>query len=151
MTLITHPHPTRIKAVTVDAADPHKLAQFWGFALGYVLQPPPEGFETWEAFADALDLSAEEQERYSAVIDPHGVGPRILFQKVPEKKIVKNRWHLDIDVIDRSLPEDQHDRNREARISALIKRGATEVARFDEPVGKWVVMTDPEGNEFCVL
>ena len=151
MTLITHPHPTRIKAVTVDAADPNKLAQFWGFALGYVLQPPPEGFETWEAFADALDLSAEERERYSAVIDPHGVGPRILFQKVPEKKIVKNRWHLDIDVIDRSLPEDQHDRNREARISALIKRGATEVARFDEPVGKWVVMTDPEGNEFCVL
>ena len=151
MTLITHPHPTRIKAVTVDAADPNKLAQFWGFALGYVLQPPPEGFETWEAFADALDLSAEERERYSAVIDPHGVGPRILFQKVPEAKIVKNRWHLDIDVIDRSLPEDQHDRNREARISALIKRGATEVARFDEPVGKWVVMTDPEGNEFCVL
>ncbi len=151
MTLITHPHPTRIKAVTVDAADPNKLAQFWGFALGYVLQPPPEGFETWEAFADALDLSAEERERYSAVIDPHGVGPRILFQKVPEKKIVKNRWHLDIDIIDRSLPEDQHDRNREARISALIKRGATEVARFDEPVGKWVVMTDPEGNEFCVL
>ena len=151
MTLITHPHPTRIKAVTVDAADPNKLAQFWGFALGYVLQPPPEGFETWEAFADALDLSAEERERYSAVIDPHGVGPRILFQKVPEKKVVKNRWHLDIDVIDRSLPEDQHDRNREARISALIKRGATEVARFDEPVGKWVVMTDPEGNEFCVL
>ena len=151
MTLITHPHPTRIKAVTVDAADPNKLAQFWGFALGYVLQPPPEGFETWEAFADALDLSAEERERYSAVIDPQGVGPRILFQKVLEKKVVKNRWHLDIDVIDRSLPEDQHDRNREARISALIKRGATEVARFDEPVGKWVVMTDPEGNEFCVL
>ncbi len=151
MTLITHPHPTRIKAVTVDAADPNKLAQFWGFALGYVLQPPPEGFETWEAFADALDLSAEERERYSAVIDSHGVGPRILFQKVPEKKIVKNRWHLDIDVIDHSLPKDQHDRNREARISALIKRGATEVARFDEPVGKWVVMTDPEGNEFCVL
>ena len=151
MTLITHPHPTRIKAVTVDAADPNRLAEFWAFALGYILQPPPDGFDTWEAFADALDLSAEERERYSAVVDPNGVGPRVLFQKVPEEKIVKNRWHLDIDVVDRSLPEDQHDRNREARIAALIRRGATEVARFDELMGKWVVMTDPEGNEFCVL
>ena len=151
MTLITHPHPTRIKAVTVDAADPNRLAEFWGFALGYILQPPPEGFETWEQFADALDLSPEERERYSAVIDPHGVGPRILFQKVPEGKVVKNRWHLDIDIIDRSLPEDQHDQSREAGIAALVERGATEVERFDEAVGKWVLMTDPEGNEFCVL
>ena len=151
MTQMTHPHPTRIKAVTVDATDPHLLAEFWAFALGYVLQPPPEGFETWESFADALDLSTEDRERYSAVVDPHGIGPRVLFQRVPEGKVVKNRWHLDIDVVDRSLPEDQHDRNREARIKALISRGATEVERFDEAVGRWVVMTDPEGNEFCVL
>lgn len=151
MTLITHPHPTRIKAVTVDATDPGRLAEFWAFALGYILQPPPEGFETWESFADALDLSAEERERYSAVVDPAGVGPRVLFQKVPEGKVVKNRWHLDIDIVDRSLPQDQHDRNREAKIKALITRGATEIERFDEPVGKWVLMTDPEDNEFCVL
>jgi hypothetical protein len=151
MTLITHPHPTRIKAVTVDANDPNRLAEFWAFALGYILQPPPEGFDTWEDFADALDLSDEDRERYSAVIDPHGVGPRVLFQKVPEGKAVKNRWHLDIDVVDPSLPEDQHDRNREAKIKALIARGATEIERFDEAVGKWVVMTDPEGNEFCIL
>ncbi len=151
MTLITHPHPTRIKAVTVDAANPSRLAEFWGFALGYVLQPPPDGFDTWEAFADALELSAEDRERYAAVIDPQGIGPRILFQKVPEEKIVKNRWHLDIDLIDRSVPEEQQNHHREVHIKALIARGATEVARFDEPVGKWVVMTDPEDNEFCVL
>lgn len=151
MTLITHPHPTRIKAVTVDAADPGRLAEFWGFALGYVLQPPPDGFDTWEAFADALDLSTEDRERYSAVIDPQGVGPRILFQKVPEGKVAKNRWHLDIDLIDRSVSEEQQNRDRDVHIEALIARGAAEVARFDEPVGKWVVMTDPEGNEFCVL
>ena len=121
------------------------------FALGYVLQPPPEGFETWEHFADAMNLSAEERERYGAVIDPHGVGPRLLFQKVPESKTVKNRWHLDVDGVDRSLPEDQHEQSREDMIEALVNRGATELARFDEPVGKWVLMTDPEGNEFCVL
>lgn len=151
MSTFPHHQRIRIKNVTVDATDPNRLAEFWGFALGYILQPPPEGFETWESFADAMHLTAEDRERYAAVIDPQGIGPRILFQRVPEDKAVKNRWHLDIDVVDRSLPKDQHDRNREAKIKALIRRGATETQRFDEPVGRWVVMTDPEGNEFCVL
>ena len=151
MTHDTRSRPIPIQNVTVDVADPNRMAEFWAFALGYTLQPPPEGFETWEAFADALDLSEEDRERYGAVIDPHGIGPRILFQKVPEEKTVKNRWHLDIDVVDRSLPEDQQDRDRQAMIMALVDRGATEIKRFDEPVGKWVLMTDPEGNEFCVL
>ena len=146
-----NPYPIRIKNVTVDVADPNRMAEFWAFALGYTLQPPPEGFETWEAFADALNMSAEDRERYSAVIDPDGVGPRILFQRVPEDKTVKNRWHLDIDVIDRSLPEDQHSQSREDGIADLVERGATEVARFNEMVGRWVWMADPEGNEFCVL
>ena len=141
----------RIKAVTVDAADPATLAEFWAFALGYRLQPPPEGFETWEDFADALDLPEEDRERYAAVVDPNGVGPRVLFQKVPEGKTVKNRWHLDIDIVDYTLPRDQHDTNREAGIATLVERGAMEVERFDLPQGKWVVMTDPEGNEFCVF
>ncbi len=148
---ISHPHPTRIKNVTVDAADPNRLAEFWAFAVGYALQPPPEGFETWEAFADALNLSTEERERYGAVVDPNGIGPRILFQRVPEGKAVKNRWHLDIDVVDPSLPAEEQNRDREAKIAALVERGATEIERFDEPVGRWVLMTDPEDNEFCVL
>ena len=148
---ISHPHPTRIKNVTVDAADPNRLAEFWAFALGYALQPPPEGFETWEAFADALNLSTEERERYGAVVDPNGIGPRILFQRVPEGKAVKNRWHLDINVVDPSLPAEEQNRDREAKIAALVERGATEIERFDEPVGRWVLMTDPEDNEFCVL
>ena len=47
----------------------------------------PQGFETWKAFADALDMSAEDRERYTAIIDPKGVGPRIVFQKVPEARL----------------------------------------------------------------
>ena len=151
MTRASRPAAPRLKAVTVDAADPAALADFWAFALGYTLQPPPEGFDTWEAFADAIDLPEEDRVRYAAVVDPNGVGPRVLFQKVPEGKIVKNRWHLDIDIVDPSLPVEEQDRSREAGIATLIGRGATEVARFDLPQGKWVVMTDPEGNEFCVL
>ena len=96
-------------------------------------------------------MSPEDRERYHVVVDPNGVGPRVVFQKVSEAKAVKNRWHLDIDMVDRSLPEDQHDRILEAGIAALVDRGATEVQRFEETVGRWVLMTDPEGNEFCVL
>lgn len=151
MTSGANSRSSRLRQVTVDATNPGALAEFWAFALGYILQPPPEGFETWEAFADALDLSAEDRERYGAVVDPAGVGPRVLFQRVPEGKAVKNRWHLDIDIVDRSLPPDRQERTLEAGIKALIERGATELARFDEPVGRWVVMADPEGNEFCVL
>lgn len=151
MTSGANPRSSRLKQVTVDAANPGVLAEFWAFALGYILQPPPEGFETWEAFADALDLSAEDRERYAAVVDPSGEGPRVLFQRVPEGKTVKNRWHLDIDIVDRSMPPDEQERTREAGIKALTERGAVEVARFDEPVGRWVVMTDPEGNEFCIF
>ena len=151
MARVSNPPGCRIKTVTVDTADPAALAEFWAFALGYVLQPPPEGFDTWEAFADALDLPEEDRERYAAVVDPDGVGPRVLFQKVPEGKTVKNRWHLDIDIVDYTLPRDQHDANRESGIAGLVERGATEVERFDVPQGKWAVMTDPEGNEFCVF
>ncbi|MDE0122110.1 MAG: VOC family protein [bacterium] len=151
MTLMTPPHPPGITAVVVDVTDPNIMAEFWTFALGYVLQPPPQGFETWKAFADALDMSAEDRERYTAIMDPKGVGPRIVFQKVPEGKTAKNRWHIDIDIIDQSLPEDQHDQIRKAGVAAMIERGASEVERFDEVVGRWVLMTDPEGNEFCVL
>lgn len=151
MTGSSNPPSCRLKAVTVDAADPEALADFWAFALGYQLQPPPEGFDTWEDFADALDLSDEDRARYAAVVDPNGVGPRVLFQRVPEGKIAKNRWHLDIDIVDYTLPRDQHDSNREAGIAALVERGAAEVERFDLPQGKWVVMTDPEDNEFCVF
>ena len=147
---VSHPS-VRIKNITVDAADPNRLAEFWSFALSYVIQPPPDGFDTWEDFADDLNLSPEDRERYAAVIDPHGIGPRILFQKVPEGKVAKNRWHLDIDPIDPSTTERGSADALEIHIQALITRGATEVRRFCEPVGRWVLMADPEGNEFCVV
>ena len=151
MTLMTPPHPPGITAVIVDVTDPNIMAEFWTLALRYVPQPPPQRLETWKAFADALDMSVEDRERYTAIIDPKGVGPRIVFQKVLESKTAKNRWHIDIDLVDRSLPEDQHDQIRRAGVAAMIERGASEVARFEEVVDRWVLMTDPEGNEFCVL
>jgi hypothetical protein len=82
--------------VTFDAADPAALAAFWAGALGYVADPPPEGFASWEAWATDQGIPEERWNDASAIVDPDGAGPRIFFQKVPEGKAAKNRVHLDV-------------------------------------------------------
>jgi catechol 2,3-dioxygenase-like lactoylglutathione lyase family enzyme len=81
---------TRIQ-VTIDCADPDRLARFWAEALGYRLQEPPDGFDSWQAYWVSRGLPPEEvEDGYDAIVDPDGVGPRIWFQPVPEGKVVKN-------------------------------------------------------------
>ena len=126
--------------VTVDSADPRGLGAFWCAALGYVEQPPPPGFETWEDALDAFGVDRSDPNRAFAIVDPDGVGPRVFFLKVPEGKTAKNRVHLDVHVGD----------EREAKAAELESLGATVVGRFDEPEGTWISMLDPEGNEFCL-
>jgi len=74
-----------------DTADPDAQARFWAAALGYTIQDPPQGFDTWEAFLTAQGVPEEEWNSASAITDPDGKGPRIYFQKVPEGKAAKNR------------------------------------------------------------
>jgi hypothetical protein len=78
--------------------------------------------------------------------------PRLLFAKVPEAKSGKNRLHLDIRAGgDRSTPPDERWEKAKARVVELEKLGATKVREMDEGAqGRWIVMQDPEGNEFCV-
>ena len=73
---------TRIQA-TFDAADPPALAAFWGELLGYVEQDPPEGFDSWEAWAVANEVPRERWGDYDARVDPDGAGPRLYFQRGP--------------------------------------------------------------------
>jgi len=80
--------------VTFDCAEPERVARFWCEVLGYVVLPPPEGFATWDDFDRSLP--PERQGSAFACIDPSGVGPRLFFQRVPERKVVKNRLHLDV-------------------------------------------------------
>lgn len=136
--------------VTFDAHDPARLAGFWAEALGYVLQPPPPGFASWEEFADSIDMPAEDRDGISAVVDPDGVGPRLLFLRVPEGKTAKNRVHLDVNVA--GPTEDLEERRTALRAEAdrLAGLGATPVGEREEHGGVWIVMQDPEGNEFCV-
>lgn len=68
--------------VTFDTADPERVARFWCDVLGYVVPPPPEGFDSWDDFDRALP--PEQQGSAFACVDPTGVGPRLFFQRVPE-------------------------------------------------------------------
>lgn len=137
--------------VTFDAADPLTLAGFWARALGYVLQPPPKGFSSWEDFADEQGIPPENRDDLAAIVDPIGHGPRVLFQRVPEGKTAKNRVHLDINAgggLDHGLEERR--RRVEDHVADLVKAGATKLETFARHNEFWIVMQDPEGNEFCV-
>jgi Glyoxalase-like domain len=137
--------------VTFDAADPQALAAFWGETLGYVEQDPPQGFDSWEAWAEANDLPRETWGDYDARVDPDGVGPRLYFQRVPEPKTAKNRVHLDLAVGGgRGMQPEELRRNIAAAVERAVAAGATKVREVDEPSGYWVVLQDPEGNEFCM-
>ncbi|MFE4721304.1 VOC family protein, partial [Streptomyces sp. NPDC056728] len=74
--------------VTFDCAEPERVARFWCEVLGYVVSPPPKGFDTWDDFDRSRP--PEDQGSWFACSDPSGVGPRLFFQRVPEGKVVKN-------------------------------------------------------------
>ncbi len=137
--------------VVIDCSDPPRLAEFWAAALNYVLQPPPQGFDSWEEFAEKIGIPPEDHDRLAAVVDPKRGKPRILFQKVPETKTVKNRVHLDIDIAPGvAFGSEERKAAARARSEQLTARGAALLREVNEPAGWWLVMADPEGNEFCL-
>jgi catechol 2,3-dioxygenase-like lactoylglutathione lyase family enzyme len=140
--------------VTIDCADPDRLARFWAEALGYRLEEPPDGFESWQAYWVSRGLPAEEvEDGYDSIVDPDGVRPRIWFQPVPEPKQVKNRVHLDLRVSGgRGVPLATRRPRVDAEAERLLALGATRLrVLFTEGVDHYgVVMADPEGNEFCL-
>jgi hypothetical protein len=115
----------RIQCLAIDAHDPAALAAWWAEAIGwritdhdddeYVVEPPPGSPED-------------------------GVVPDLLFLRVPDDKVVKNRMHLDL------RPTDQA-----AELDRLERLGARRVAVGQGDEVSWVVLADPEGNEFCLL
>lgn len=128
--------------VTMDAAGPRVLGEFWCEVLGYVEEPPPEGFDTWEEALDAFGSDRSDPDKAYAIVDPEGTGPRVFFMKVPEPKTAKNRVHLDV----RVGAEKRH-----SVAEHLVSLGGRVVADIDDSDGKWITMADPEGNEFCIV
>lgn len=142
-------------SLTIDCSDPDRLTSFWASALGYKLKDPPAGFDDWLTYFRSIGLPEEELQGATAVylVDPEGVGPQIFFQEVPEPKVVKNRVHLDLDVGGgRDVPLPTRRERVDAEADRLVGAGATRLRVSDEEVANhyFVVMQDPEGNEFCL-
>lgn len=133
--------------ITFDCADPARLAEFWAETLGYQVQPPPPGFDSWPDALRAWGVPEEMWGSRSAAVDPVGAGPRLFFQRVPEGKTAKNRVHLDVKV-------GGADPGRRERIDGEVDRltgiGAGVLGPVEELGTYCVVLRDPEGNEFCV-
>ncbi|HEY5024217.1 MAG TPA: VOC family protein [Acidimicrobiales bacterium] len=107
--------------LVLDSGDPEALAPFWAGALGYVVAGSVDNY---------------------VLLRPDGDdGPKLLLQRVPEAKSTKNRMHLDIETTD-----------IEGLVSRLLALGGSRVEDgvHEEHSCCWVVMADPEGNEFCV-
>ena len=117
----------KLQCITVDVHNPKLVADFWAAALDWqITHADDEG-----VVIELLDSTPEV-----------GRIPEILFLKVPDEKIVKNRLHFDLRPLDQG-----------AEVSRLEALGAkrVEIGQSNEPEATWIVMADPEGNEFCVL
>ncbi|THV32095.1 VOC family protein [Glycomyces paridis] len=141
--------------ICIDAEDPHRLAAFWAEAMDYAVEDHSpliemllgqgligedlvveiDGHKAWKTAAAVRDPDAPVNAQNGV-----GQGMRLLFQTVPEKKSVKNRVHLDLHY----GPDDY-----QAQADRLVGLGATRLGDYDEDGAKWVLMADPEGNEFC--
>lgn len=137
------PRRTQIQ-VTFDCAAPATLAAFWAAVLRY---PPPdlEGFRAWQR---SIGTPEGELDNWCAIEDPTGTRPRLFFQLVPEPKTTKNRVHLDV-----SAPsEGPGDRRQQIDIEVerIVGLGAHQLRAVTDEAGYFVVLQDPEGNEFCV-
>jgi predicted enzyme related to lactoylglutathione lyase len=120
--------PTRLVHMVIDANDPPKLARFWAAALGWVVEE--------EEGAEEVDVSPAGYEY------PDPVALPIVFLPVPQPKAIKNRLHIDL-----ASQSAEHQASLVERLRELGAR-PLDIGQGDVP---WVVLADPEGNEFCVL
>jgi hypothetical protein len=121
---------SKFTELAIDCADPNGLARFWCSVLDYEVHDEDDGIVTI-----GPPMEGETGNRRGPV------PPMLTFAHVPEGKTVKNRLHLDVNPTDREQGEEVR------RLVGLGARHAA-VGQGDE---SWVVLADPEGNEFCVL
>ncbi|MBA3292114.1 MAG: VOC family protein [Actinobacteria bacterium] len=113
---------SRINTITIDAADPRVLANFWSKLLDYRV--------TYDS-SDQVIIEAHDE-----------AGPAVLFIETPDTKRGKNRVHLDLN------PDDQQ---AEVERALGLGARAVDIGQDAGPDATWKVLADPEGNEFCIL
>ncbi|MGB8940340.1 MAG: VOC family protein [Streptomyces sp.] len=122
---------SRFTELAVDCHDPERLAAFWCQVLDFKVIDRGEGKVEIGSWVPTIEDVRARQ-----------MPPTLLFIRVPEARTVKNRLHLDISPIDSSTDDE---------VTRLLGLGAARTDVGQGPDCGWVVMADPEGNEFCVL
>ncbi|MFI2644406.1 VOC family protein [Streptomyces sp. NPDC018610] len=122
---------SRFTELVVDCRDPERLAAFWSAVLGFTVIDRSEGKVEIGSWIPTVEEVRARQ-----------MPPTLVFVRVPEDKKVKNRLHLDVSPIDGSTDEE---------VARLLGLGAVKVDVGQGPGRSWVVMADPEGNEFDVM
>jgi hypothetical protein len=115
----------RFTELAIDCHDHHRLGEFWSEVLGYRITERSDGPEHY----------------YVQLEGPPGAGPTILLIRTPDTKTTKNRLHIDVNATDR---------DQDGEVERILALGATH-ADIGQGEQSWVVLADPEGNEFCVL
>jgi hypothetical protein len=121
---------SRFTEIAIDCHHPRQLAEFWCAVLDYrIIEERDDLVEIagWDPSVEAIRAGP--------------VAPTLVFALVPESKTVKNRVHIDVSPIDR---------DRDEEVQRLLGLGARHVD-VGQGEQSWVVLADPEGNEFCVL
>ena len=118
---------SRISHTTVDAVDAYAQSVWWAKVLDFIDDPEDPN----EPGHELCPIMSRDRSQV------------LLFITVPEEKKLKNRLHLDLRPADR---------DRDEEVVRLIEMGAAQIADFRSADGRgWITLTDPEGNEFCVL
>lgn len=112
----------KFSELVIDSTDPQPIARWWAEVLGYRV--------------------TESDDHLVEISGPPGSGPTIAFAKVPESKSVKNRLHIDISPTDR---------DQDAELERLLRLEAKRADVGQDKDASWIVLTDPDGNEFCLL
>lgn len=133
--------------VTFDCVDPHTLVRFWAGAFGFVVEDHHDLVVQMLELGHAHESDTVEIDGRMAwaigtgARHPSGTLPRLLFQKVPEPKTVKDRIHLDLHIPAGELA---------AVIDRVIALGGTHLWDGRQGPFAWSTFADPEGNEFCL-
>ncbi len=126
---------SRLTEISLDCHDPDRLADFWAAALDWVVLEREPGLVE-------IGPARESDQALLDAVRTGPVPPTMFLAAVAEDKAVKNRMHLDLSPVDRS---------RDEEVERLLALGATHADVGQTGEETWVVLADPEGNEFCVL
>lgn len=141
------PTPPRRWQLVITTSDPARAAQFWRHALGYVAQPPPTDYPTWDDYAADHGIDLAQGTDVEVAIDPTGAAPRIMF--VRDDPTSRGPISIEILTVDSAAKATSQSIRTEA--DGLRSAGATHLRTVEDQNHPWAQLLDPDDNPFRIL